>query len=295
MGTVDGFHLCSTLPRVPLKYLTPQSPPSSVGAPRVHPRRPAPRRATQTRATTRPPLARRRRSKVPSETEPSARARRRRRAHAPGAGALRARSRRFASYGVRLKRSFRADDGPEATRLRERVASGVASEARARVDSAARRGVGRDGASKRVGGGGGSPRGGDREARCRGGSRRGRARALLAARWRAGQAPRPPRGGRPGDDGLRQGAAQELRTQGCARALFPSPSRARDARAASNDERGRYPRLARDDDVGSEGRQCEFRESNSIAGGPAGSSRLVSDPRALSLSTRSPPAFPTSQ
>ena len=66
--------------------------------------------------------------------------------------------------GVRLKRSFRADDGPEATRLRERVASGVASEARARVDSAARRGVGRDGASKRVGGGGGSPRGGDREA-----------------------------------------------------------------------------------------------------------------------------------
>ena len=67
------------------------------------------------------------------------------------------------------------------------------------------------------------------------------------------------------------------------------------ASAASNDERGRYPRLARDDDVGSEGRKCEFRESNSIAGGPAGSPRLVSDPRAPSLSTRSPPAFPTSQ
>ena len=30
------------------------------------------------------------------------------------------------------------------------------------------------------------------------------------------------------------------------------------ARAASNDERGRYPRLARDDDVGSEGRKWRF-------------------------------------
>ena len=101
-----------------------------VGAPRVHPRRPASRRATQTRATTRPPLARRRRSKVPSETEPrvasSARARTRGRRPPRSLPAFRVVRGSFEALVPRGRRS-RSDPASRARRERRRERGARAS------------------------------------------------------------------------------------------------------------------------------------------------------------------------